>query len=382
MFYSTAGVASRSTALSGNATLRMREVVSNFAVSATSIRRATESGALKCLTLPSGHRRFRSVDVLAWLGSDAERKSVDCGATDQPIPIAAVIRVSGDKQNRVQGSSDKSSLEHQEGRVSTYIQNRWGDSANVTWFKSVGSGMNFERREFLQLIEAILRGDFRGGFLVATTFDRVCRFGIKMVEHLCKLGGVEIVYTMNGEEDKSDNEELTDEILSILTHYTAKASGKKNKKINEVRLNEAQLRDAYQWYRAGLGYRGIAKRLQEQGRDKSDNGKQITRNVVMRRLQDNWATLNRLYENETVERNSFEQFAAAHIRLGGEGTKLSRQRMMEAYLTWCEANQQPVLSSRRIAKATSKLGWQKVFSANGSVLFVGLSLNTNKGSGN
>ncbi|MCE9553041.1 MAG: recombinase family protein [Planctomycetes bacterium] len=352
-------------------------MVDQFAVSFSSIRRATESGALKCLTLPSGHRRFRSVDVLAWLGQGDYAAKNEGGV--QEIRIAACIRVSGDKQNRAVGSSEKSSLEHQEGRVSDYIQNRWGSGAKVTWFKSVGSGMNFERREFLLLIEAILRGDFRGGFLVATTFDRICRFGLGMVSHLCKIGGCEIVYAMEGEDEKSENESLTDEILSILTHYTAKASGKKNKKINEVRMDESQLRDAYQWSKAGLGYRGIAHRLAQQGRGTSENGKLITRNVVMRRLQENWATLERLYENETVEQNSFEVFAASYVRQGGEGTKLSRQRLLEAYLTYCGANGLPVLSSRRISRSTAKMGWVKVFSANGSVMFQGLSLNTGKG---
>lgn len=378
MYYSSAATTSHSSHSGNGPTLRIRQVVDQFAVSFSSIRRATESGALKCLTLPSGHRRFRSVDVLSWLGQNNYAEENNGGV--QEIRIAACIRVSGDKQNRAVGSSDKSSLEHQEGRVKTYIQNRWGnDAAKVTWFKSVGSGMNFERREFLQLIEAILRGDFRGGFLVATTFGRVCRFGIKMIEHLCKIGGCEIVYAMEGEDEKSENESLTDEILSILTHYTAKASGKKNKKINEVRMDEGQLRDCYQWSKAGLGYRGIAHRLAQQGRGTSENGKQITRNVVMRRLQENWATLERLYENETVEQNSFEAFAAGFVRMGGEGTKLSRQRLIEAYIAYCEAHNLPVLSSRRISRATAKMGWVKVFSANGSVLFVGLSLNTNKG---
>jgi predicted site-specific integrase-resolvase len=194
----------------------MRDVVSRFCAAETTIRRATSNGSLVCLTLPSKHRRFREEDVLAWLGiCHAEEKS-----HDGQIPIAAVIRVSSDGQARRVGSSEKSSLEHQEERVQAFINNRWGEKAKVTWYKSIGSGMNFERKPFLQLIQHILSGKFNWGFIVATDFTRVCRFGIKLVKFLAAEGGCRIIYSMDTTSDDL-NESLTDEILSILTHYTA-----------------------------------------------------------------------------------------------------------------------------------------------------------------
>ncbi|MAD81276.1 MAG: hypothetical protein CMJ50_10585 [Planctomycetaceae bacterium] len=199
--------------------LRIGDVSRRFNVATTTIRRATSNGSLLCLTLPSGHRRFREQDVLSWLGiCHAEENG-----HDGQIPIAAVIRVSSDGQARRVGSSEKSSLEHQEQRVRSYINNRWGEKAKITWYKSVGSGMNFERKVFLQLIKDILDDKYRNGFIVATDPTRLARFAVQLISFLVNRGGAQLIFTMN-DEDKDLNETLTDEILSILTHYTAKAS--------------------------------------------------------------------------------------------------------------------------------------------------------------
>jgi len=349
----------------------MRDVVQRYSVAETTIRRATENGSLTCLTLPSGHRRFREADVLEWLGIDieAEEKKGNVG-----VRIAAIVRVSTSGQNRKVGNSDKSSLEHQEGRVKEYIDERWGRTAKVTWYKSVGSGMNFERKEFLQLIQDVLAGKYRGGFILATDFTRVCRFGIKMVEFLAKQGGCQIVYTMN-DEAKELQESLSDEILSILTHYTARASGAKSKALNETKLSEDQLRDCFLWYRSGLSYRGCAERLRQEKRGKDVRGRTISRTVVHKRLKENWATLERLYSSDEVEKNSFEIFVKKYVRKSRTNkTRLSRMRLIESYGEWCKREDTNELSSRRISLFTKKLGWERKLDAKGAVVFCGLSM--------
>lgn len=354
--------------------LRLRDVVARYSVAETTIRRATADGSLACLRLPSGHRRFRESDVLSWLGIVEQEEKVNGYGQ---IPVAAVIRVSSDGQNRRIGNSDKSSMEHQEGRVREYIRNRWGEKARVIWYRSVGSGMNFERKEFLRLIADILDGKFRGGFIIASDFTRVCRFGIKLVEFLASKGGCEIAYTM-ATEDKDLNESLTDEILSILTHYTAKASGQKQKQLNETKMDEGKLRDAFIWNtKLGLSYRAIAERFNREKRGHDARGKKITRYVVMKRLEENRATLEKLYGDEVGDKNSFQQFVDKFVRKSiSDKTRLSRKRLLEVYAEWATAQELPVLPSKTISKFTT--GWQKVFDGHGCVVFCGLSLNTNK----
>ena len=362
------------TSQSSHSLLRMRDVVSRFSVCETSIRRATASGALKCLTLPSGHRRFREYDVLTWLGQDyAEEKG-----SDGEIPIAAVVRVSSSNQNRRVGSSDKSSMEYQQDRVQTYINQRWDARTKVTWYKRVSSGMNFEAPEFLQLIGDILDGKFRGGVIVATDFTRVCRFGIKLVEHICKLGGCEIEYTLD-RDDKDENESLTDDILSILTHFTAKASGKKQKEINGVRMDEEQLRDAYLWHKSGMTYRGIAARLSREKRDTDFKGRKITRSVIYKRLQENWNALSNLYPEGPIEPSSFDAFVSKHIKKAGEKARLRRKEVIAAYKSFCAESGLAPISSRKIKVSTESMNWKSVFDNDGLVAYCGLKLQATMG---
>ncbi len=176
-------------------------------------------------------------------------------------------------QNVAQGASDKSSLEHQRDRVLEYITNRWGSEATTTWYKSVGSGLNFERPAFLELVSDLLAGKYKGGYVVATDFTRICRFGIRLLEHICKLGGAEIIYTLGGSEDKSANESMVDDVLSVLTHFTAKASGAKTAKILSVNVPPAKVKYILELSQRGYSIQAIVAQLEKEGLGKDDRGR-------------------------------------------------------------------------------------------------------------
>jgi len=121
--------------------LKLRDVVQLCNLAPNTIRRKTDAGELPCYRLPSGARRFKLSDVRKFLGENTDNV---IGEDEQQgrfrIPVAAVIRVSSAKQNAARGESDKSSLEHQEQRVASFIKAKWGNRADVTWYKSVGGG--------------------------------------------------------------------------------------------------------------------------------------------------------------------------------------------------------------------------------------------------
>ena len=200
--------------------LRIGEVCSRFNLHPNTVRRACNNGELAAYVLPSGHRRFALSDVFKWLGIETG----DLNGGQAGVPVALVARVSSRGQATARGNSDASDLERQVARLEDYAKQRWGIMATTTMYISVGSGLNFERVEFLKLIDDILAGKFKGGYVVATYFDRVCRYGIAMVRQICKAGECELVFT-EADADKEVHETLADEILGILTHFTAKASG-------------------------------------------------------------------------------------------------------------------------------------------------------------
>jgi predicted site-specific integrase-resolvase len=59
-----------------------------------------------------------------------------------------------------------------------------------------------------------------------------------VVELLCKQHNIEVRY-IDQLDAKTENEELTEDLLSVLTHYTAKASGSKTRKLYAVQIDEA-----------------------------------------------------------------------------------------------------------------------------------------------
>jgi len=52
-------------------------------------------------------------------------------------------------------------------------------------------------------------------------FDRLVRFGYELIEKICNLKGVEIVI-VSQDENKTFQQEMVEDILSILTIFSAK----------------------------------------------------------------------------------------------------------------------------------------------------------------
>lgn len=380
---SQGSVVASSSPLAGEKLLRMSEICTLANCHPNTIRRATDAALLPCFRLPSGARRFRLRDVQTWLGQADETAEVKQEKPSGLVPIAAAIRVSSPKQNTAKKEDGDSSLDLQEQRVAAYIRQRWGNRADVTWFKSVGSGLDFNRPQFLRMVEEILNGRFSGGFVVAQDFTRICRFGIRLVEHICRLGNCEIIYTMKEEEAEAKGmaELLSEEILSILTHYTAKASGAKSKIICEVKVPPETAKLVWQWHRQGYSNRYIVAQLKTEGRDKGQNGRLLTKSVVQRILREHGRTLNSVFPNSADSpANSFAQFFQAVVRMTNQtGTVTSRKQLAARYESWCRQNGHRPMSDKGISKTLKQLFQkpnvlQTKLSATGSLQYVGMML--------
>jgi len=76
-------------------------------------------------------------------------------------------------------------------------------------------------------LEAILRKTTKR--LVLTHKDRLLRFGAELVFTLCELQGVEIVIIHKGEPPTFE-EELAQDVLEIITVFSARLYGSRSKK--------------------------------------------------------------------------------------------------------------------------------------------------------
>lgn len=132
---------------------------------------------------------------------------------------------------RVSSSDQKADLTRQADRLENYcIANGW----NYEIIKDLGSGMNYRKRGLKKLLALILSGKINR--LVLTHKDRLLRFGAELIFALCQEKQIEVVMINQGKEATFE-EELAQDVLEIITIFSARLYGSrshKNKKLVEA----------------------------------------------------------------------------------------------------------------------------------------------------
>lgn len=172
-------------------------------------------GRISPLRTEGGHRRYNKTDLLNLVGV-CKHKAI------KKLTIAYC---------RVSTSSQKDDLERQIEAVSNYcIANGY----QFKVIKDIGSGINYKKKGLQELINMICNHEVER--IVINYKDRLVRFGYEMIEQLCDNFDVEIEI-INQTNDISYEEELTEDVLSIITVFSARLYGSrshKNKKIIET----------------------------------------------------------------------------------------------------------------------------------------------------
>jgi excisionase family DNA binding protein len=129
---------------------------------------------------------------------------------------------------RVSSHDQKSDLKRQQEMLAMYCSSRGWVFEVIA---DLGSGMNYRKRGLKKLLEGIIEGDI--GRLVLTHKDRLLRFGAELIFSICEEKGVEVILINQGDEP-SFEEELAQDVLEIITVFSARLYGsrsRKNKKL-------------------------------------------------------------------------------------------------------------------------------------------------------
>ena len=123
---------------------------------------------------------------------------------------------------RVSSQAQKPDLDNQIRVLEQFCAaNGW---AVDEWVKEVGGGLNFRRKHFLRILDAVVLGRIER--LIVAHRDRLCRFGFEMVEHLCRTHDCDLV-VMN-QESLSPEQEMVQDLLSIVHCFSARLYGLRN----------------------------------------------------------------------------------------------------------------------------------------------------------
>ncbi len=142
------------------------------------------------------------------------------GVNDLTYPTIAYARVSS--------SDQKEDLERQHAVLEAFCnKNGW----QTEIIRDLGSGMNYKKKGLLHLLELMVQGQMSR--LVITHKDRLLRFGAEIVFRICELKGIEVVIINKGEQP-SFEEELTRDVMEIMTVFCAKLYGQRSHKSKKM----------------------------------------------------------------------------------------------------------------------------------------------------
>jgi putative resolvase len=146
------------------------------------------------------------------------------------IPESEVRRLQGEKgirsvigYARVSSATQRDDLERQV----KYLRER-GVQEVIT---DIGSGLNEKRKGFLRLLDRVLHNEVDK--VVILYEDRLTRFGFDTLRRVFEAHGTGID-VLNQVEMRSPQQELVDDLITIISHFSGKMYGLRSRKHKEV----------------------------------------------------------------------------------------------------------------------------------------------------
>lgn len=102
---------------------------------------------------------------------------------------------------------------------------------NAYIVEDIGSGINWKRKGLQSLIQQVKSG--RVDKVIIAYKDRLCRFAYELIEYFFSLYQTELVVLNSSKEESNSDNELADDILSIIHVFSCKKMGKRKYKRKE-----------------------------------------------------------------------------------------------------------------------------------------------------
>ncbi len=196
--------------------LSIGEAAKALGVTTTTLRNWDKKGLLRPDEHTRGGDRRYSVDTLRNFNKDA---------------VIHVDELKTIAYARVSSHDQKGDLARQVAVLEAYCASK-GFTYEV--IQDLGSGMNYYKKGLKRLLNMILDGQV--GRLVLTHKDRLLRFGAELFFAICEAKHVEVIIINKGDENIRFEEELAEDVLEIITVFSARLYGSrsnKNKKLLE-----------------------------------------------------------------------------------------------------------------------------------------------------
>jgi putative resolvase len=183
------------------------------------IRKMADRQTIKCFRTPSDQRRINLHSLQEFIHSRLPSQSV----SEVQRKNFLYARVSSRKQ-----------LDELSRQVEYLKRREFLDYSLVT---DIASGINFKRPGLSTILDTCLQKTI--GNIVIAHKDRLCRFGYELIEEMVKKAGGHIII-LDKNDNKSDEQQLSDDLLSIVQVFCCRKMGKRKYRTNKVKDSEDQ----------------------------------------------------------------------------------------------------------------------------------------------
>ena len=175
-----------------------------------SLRNWDKNGKLKPAEVINGQRYYSEEQYHQLVGTSVIQKEKK---------IIGYARVSSNKQ--------KNDLERQVENIKTYMYAKGYQFKMIT---DIGSGINYNKKGLKTLIQKIESNEVEK--IVILYKDRLLRVGYELLEYICELHNIKIEIIDTTEN--TEQEELVEDLVQLITTFSDKMQGKRVKKTKEL----------------------------------------------------------------------------------------------------------------------------------------------------
>lgn len=184
--------------------LTISEAAKRLGITTKTLRNWESGGILEVIRTPGGHRRYNENVLDKLLGRksrNSNRKTI------------LYCRCSTEKQ--------RENLNRQKLRLMEYAHE---EKYDFIVLEEIASGINENRRQLNKLLDMVIAGQVCR--IVIEWKDKLARFGFVYIKRIFDAFDVELEI-INNKNEKRYEEEITEDIIAIMTSYSARIYGKR-----------------------------------------------------------------------------------------------------------------------------------------------------------
>lgn len=193
---------------------KTKEVLSILNITYNTLKNYDKTGKLPIHRSETGRRMIFREDLILYL-QDLGLLYDDRKHTTRDVIYA---RVSSNEQ-KTKGDLDRQAL---------FLLENCSDLQNPLILKEVGSGLNDKRKKLQELINMVVNNKVNRVFI--TYKDRLTRFGFHYLETMFGYYNVPIIVVKDIDKEKSVQEELVEDMMSLIASFSGKLYGMRSKK--------------------------------------------------------------------------------------------------------------------------------------------------------